>query len=119
MDVNDDPTTYDLVSLEFLGSGETGVLHTHGTWACDGHSCCIHRPSDHPLRGAPLVWDGRAYRMHRRCEHGQIHPDPDHVAYLENWERQGAHTVSVIGPVETPLIDAQRSHDCDGCCGQK
>lgn len=105
----------DVIGIEFA-SQATGVLQVHDQSACGGEACCIHNPSEHPLNTRPLVWDGRRYRMFRKCMHGKLHPDPDHLAYVARVERGHARTVSVAGPVETPLMADQRDHECDGCC---
>jgi hypothetical protein len=82
---------------------------------CREHGCCIHNPSDHPLRDQPQVWRDQRYRsdvqyyepphMVRVCEHGLDHPDPDALA----WQRRSG---------EADLADYLAIHPCDGCCGQ-
>ena len=89
--------------------GEARVLETHGPSQCAGEVCCVHNPSDHPLRDAPLNWRGDRYLMERICAHGVGHPDPDHLAYLE---RLGAVTRGVFS-----VAEEQGVHGCDGCCG--
>jgi hypothetical protein len=61
------------------------LVRTHGSAFCEGDpSCCIHNPSDHPLRFAPLRWvqfqpdEGLMFRV---CRHDTIHPDPDALLY--------------------------------------
>jgi hypothetical protein len=69
--------------------------------ACD-NGCPIHSPSDHPLREAPIAFDGSD--VMRKCQHGKLHPDPDFIEYL----REGyGDTVSSI---------AAEHNDCCGCC---
>lgn len=63
-----------------LGPGE--ILATHPADRCAGTPCCIHNPSDHPLRHAQLHWEPADRSMSRRCVHGQLHPDPDHIGWL-------------------------------------
>ena len=111
---------YDVIGLEFYNSGESGVLQVHGDDKCSNQDrpCCIHRPSDHPLRNSPMVWDGLKYVMYRKCSHDIFHPDPDHLSYVEAHEPTGCHTVSVSHASENPIGTAQRMHECDGCCGQ-
>jgi hypothetical protein len=75
-----------------LGSGRQDliVLHdgrtmtTHGPGICFAGNCCIHSPSDHPLRDAPLSWSDEMKLMFRVCEHDQIHPDPDSL-FFNQW----------------------------------
>jgi hypothetical protein len=57
------------------------LMSTHGPEVCFGPHCCIHKPSDHPLRNAPLTWVGDLKMMFRVCEHKSIHPDPDALEY--------------------------------------
>lgn len=90
------------------GAGKRLVVHEYGE-ECE-ISCCIHNPSDHPLKDAPLVWrqawtmyDMKPSHMERICEHGVGHPDPDQDTYLRS-----------IGLTE--LADQLVVHGCDGCC---
>lgn len=61
-------------------------LNFHSEDQCrdQGYPCCVHSPSDHPLRGKPLVLriDLTVPLMERLCNCGFRHPDPDSVAYL-------------------------------------
>jgi hypothetical protein len=65
------------------GRQDTIMLHngtwmrTHGISVCFGKNCCIHNPSNHPLKDAPLYWLRDLGLMFRMCEHDSIHPDPD------------------------------------------
>lgn len=92
------------------GAGQVIRVHKRNT-DCEV-SCCIHNPSDHPLRDARLVWrtagplDIKPSHMERICEHGVGHPDHDSLAYLE---RIGDHD----------LHDALAVHGCDGCCTER
>ena len=71
--------------------------------------CAIHNPSEHPLNTAPLSWMGDDIRiMHRVCEHGLQHPDPDALNFamsVGNWM-----TVEAVTSVH--LVE----ENCDGCC---
>lgn len=77
------------------------VLVTHPAEKCAGEFCCLHNPSDHPLKDRPLNWRGDKRQMERLCEHGIGHPDKDSIdfairaGHYESW-------MSV--------------HGCDGCC---
>jgi hypothetical protein len=68
-------------------------VHEEGT--CHGPACPIHRPSDHPLKGAKQMWRMDKGIMERVCDHGIGHPDPDD------------YKASAV----------TRMHGCDGCCG--
>src|ERR1035438_1170060 len=58
-----------------LEHSEVVLEHTHPKGACYGEHCTLHEMSDHPLRKYEQVWtEGR---MWRKCEHGNLHPDPD------------------------------------------
>jgi hypothetical protein len=71
-----------------------GKIRLHKTKVCAGEFCCIHNPSDHPLKDAPMILRmDRGALIERVCEHGTGHPDPDSVAfYRENgWVVDGVH----------------------------
>lgn len=103
-------TTYDLIGNVhhtdpvFGMQQGTGVLRTHAEGLCSGQNCCIHNPSDHALRDAPLNWRADRSLMERICEHGVGHPDPDDLA----------HKKRVMG-ARYPNY-AFGVHGCDGCC---
>lgn len=72
----------------------------HPRETCAGPNCCIHNPSDHPLRSAPLHFRMDRGIMERLCEHGVGHPDPDDAEFRRTLPRK---------------FD-EGSHGCDGCC---
>lgn len=81
------------------------VLKTHPASACaDDPACCIHKPSDHPLKDAPMNWRGDRGLMERICDHGVGHPDPDDLAYKARTKGERSAYFEGI-------------HGCDGCCG--
>lgn len=93
-----------------LGPGE--ILATHPADRCAGSPCCIHNPSDHPLRHAQLHWDPADKAMSRECIHGLLHPDPDHLSWLRqigrfaDAQQQALHTccsARCCVPVESVL----------------
>ena len=88
-----------------LGGGL--VLKTHSSAVCGPtrYPCCIHKPSDHPLRDAPLNWREERKLMERVCAHGLWHPDPDDLSFKRRSMRP-----------ETYHNGAYGIHDCDGCC---
>lgn len=71
-------------------------LNTHAPDQCMGPVCCIHNPSDHPMRDFPQQYRFDRRIMERVCPHGVGHPDPDD---LRIW----------LG--EEPVL-----HGCCGCC---
>lgn len=75
------------------------LLITHDALACSGEHCCIHHPSDHHMRGWPMLWRDDTEVMERICPHGVGHPDPDDAAHNRR-----------IG------LDWKTVHGCDGCC---
>ena len=84
---------------------DTEVLpgYAHAPHVCAPGPCCLHAPSDHPLRDWPRRWRDDRGLMERRCEHGIGHPDPDHVAHVRRrWGDEAARSHEV--------------HGCDGCC---
>ena len=92
--------------LTFLHDGR--LMKVHGSDECSGPNCCIHNPSDHPLKDAPLSWRSDHVLMERICEHGIGHPDPDD---LDHWRRQIGHL-----PQSEKFLTARAEHSCDGCC---
>lgn len=56
-------------------------FYVHDRDKCAGEFCCIHNPSDHPLKHAELNWRGDRRIMERLCSHGVGHPDPDDLTY--------------------------------------
>lgn len=80
----------------------TEELTTHPASVCVGEACCVHNPSDHPLREAHLHWRSDRGLMERICDHGIGHPDPDDLAYKERTDPGYDSAVGV--------------HGCDGCC---
>lgn len=75
---------------------------THNADECSGEHCCIHNPSDHPMRSWPLNWRADKGIMERICPHGVGHPDPDDAAHHIRNGREYLTT-----------------HGCDGCCRVK
>jgi hypothetical protein len=80
------------------GTGQKLYVHQEGDY-CQKLGCCIHAPSDHPLRAHPTNWRKDRCMMERICDHGIGHPDPDHIAYV--MRTQG---------------ECDSVHGCDGCC---
>jgi hypothetical protein len=60
------------------------TMTTHGRARCALEHCCIHNPSDHPLRNAPLSWLKSINLMLRICPCSQPHPDPDSMDWLRS-----------------------------------
>lgn len=81
--------------------GVVGVS-VHDKSQCSGEFCCIHRPSDHPLKDAPLNWRADLRIMERLCECGVGHPDKDGMDHLMRVDPESAKWAGV--------------HGCDGCC---
>ena len=52
-------------------------IRTHSRGECAGYWCCIHNPSPHHMRAWEQYWDDTDLVMHRICQHGEMHPDPD------------------------------------------
>lgn len=100
MSADDDQMVFgmDLITL-FDGR----VIQVHPPRTCRGQSCCVHNPSEHPLRAAALTWDALTATMSRVCGHGVVHPDPDDVAFKER----------IMGPRAAWGFGV---HTCDGCC---
>lgn len=106
--MSDEPD-YDLIGVSVAQEsygvqiGQT-VLQTHGPAACvNDPACCIHNPSDHPLKDATQNWRADRGLMERVCRHGIGHPDVDDIA----------HKRRTLGD---DYADGQAVHGCDGCC---
>jgi hypothetical protein len=101
--------SYDLIEIE---GGR--MLRTHPAGAClvEDAGCPIHRPSDHPLRDAPMTWSQPLRMLFRRCDHGVLHPDPDSLGF-EN-------TVALLRTLNgEPALGFDEWHPCctQRCCG--
>ena len=98
--------------MEPIALHDGRILQVHEEADCLGEFCCIHNPSDHPLRDAPLTWIP-AWGMMRVCPHGMQHPDPDDLAVkpLLFGIRDGLLMVNTVCSVHY-LEEGQ----CDGCC---
>lgn len=102
---------YDLISLDHsadpdLGAQRPGptLLRTHPESLCaDDPTCCIHKPSDHPLKNAKMNWRDDRGLMERICRHGIGHPDPDDIAHKRRTRGE-------------KYAGAMAVHGCDGCC---
>jgi hypothetical protein len=77
---------------------DAGILwKVHKTEKCAGEFCCIHNPSDHPLKDAfiSIRADSFKYGLAERfCSCGIGHSDPDSVAF---YARQGVHGMGIHG----------------------
>lgn len=75
------------------------LVNVHRAEDCVGR-CPIHRPSEHHMRGWPLIYRFEQGIFERRCPHGIGHPDPDSMQRrVEFFEDMSAGV-----------------HSCDGCC---
>lgn len=92
------------VRHDWVSLADNTLLATHPRDRCDGRHCCIHNPSDHALKAAPMEWNDRMGRTERICDHGQHHPDPDHLTYVLDHEGMLAY------------FQHKYHHPCDGCC---
>jgi hypothetical protein len=88
----------DLIGMHF-----GGPLLVHDPERCAGQVCCIHAPSDHPMRDWPQLWRGDRQLMERVCPHGTGHPDPDDIDYKRRTRGDEYARYESI-------------HGCDGCC---
>lgn len=69
----------------FKDEPDLSLENVHDPSLCEGRGCAIHgRPSDHPLKDAPLNWRTDRGILERICEHGTGHPDFDSAEYLES-----------------------------------
>lgn len=83
--------------------GVEDLVNVHSPIDCAGRHCCIHNPSDHPLKDAPMNWRSDKGIMERVCKHGVGHDDPDDLAYRRMYG----------------LGDVSGTHGCCGCCGME
>ena len=47
---------------ELYIDGQGKEVAVHPATLCAGHFCCIHNPSDHPLKNAPTNWNDTCMR---------------------------------------------------------
>jgi hypothetical protein len=80
-----------------------GLLVVHAPERCAGAACCIHNPTDHPMRDFPQYWRSDRQLMERLCPHGIGHPDPDDIDYKRRTRGE-------------ELARYESIHGCDGCC---
>jgi hypothetical protein len=79
---------------------DLGFVGVHSPRSCAHQMACpVHDPSDHHMRGWPVIWRDDKGILERICPHGIGHPDPDQ---FEHWDSIGRSALSV--------------HGCDGCC---
>lgn len=100
MSESDDQTVFGMDLITLL---DGRVMQVHPPQACRGQTCCVHNPSEHPLRTAALTWNALTATMNRVCSHGLVHPDPDDIAFKER----------TLGPSD---VWGYGVHTCDGCC---
>jgi hypothetical protein len=81
-DIEDPGLGLDSGMLDVIVLHDGTTMQTHGPAQCALDHCCIHRPSDHPLKTAPLHWIPSINLMMRVCPCGELHPDPDSAAWL-------------------------------------
>lgn len=77
---------YDLIEM-----GDGTLMRVHRLGNCFGQFCCIHKPSDHPLANAPMIWNEKYRVMLRLCPHQELHPDPDSWLYRNASYLLGIH----------------------------
>lgn len=87
---------------DLIGMHIGGPLMVHDPDLCAGQTCCIHNPSDHPMRAFPQLWRGDRQLMERVCPHGVGHPDPDDLDYKRRLRGEAYARYEGI-------------HGCDGC----
>ena len=83
-----------------LGDQRLGGVHLRSE--CQ-FTCVLHNPTEHSMRGLPLIWRSDRGIYERVCPHGIGHPDPDQEEY---WRAMRGDE----------WADAQGIHGCDGCC---
>lgn len=81
-------------------TGQKLTIHSESLYCLT--RCCIHNPSDHPMRDFPRHWRGDKGIMERICPHGVGHPDPDDLAFKLY--------------MRGPRVWHHSVHGCDGCC---
>lgn len=86
-----------------MTDGRTLLVHAESLCANDA-TCCIHKPSNHPMLAFSQQWREDAGLMERVCAHGVGHPDPDDLAFKKSQygDNYNKYAFGV--------------HGCDGCC---
>lgn len=61
------------------------LSNVHSDNACAGEACVIHNPTDHFMSTWPATWGdwGGSPVLYRECSHGELHPDPDQLAFFD------------------------------------
>lgn len=80
-----------------IGDDGMHLANVHPQGQCAGTVCTLHNPSEHHMRGWPMLWRNDRKIFERLCEHRVGHPDPDQLEYL-------------LGRGD------DMTHGCDGCC---
>lgn len=88
--------------------------------SCAGRPCVVHNPTEHHMRGWPLVWHNDRGIFERTCPHGIGHPDPDQFEFCEQartrWRPPlNADILDDPYPRSNPY-EGTGIHGCDGCC---
>lgn len=80
------------------------LKNVHSEVDCEGRPCCIHHPSNHPLKDADQIWSDFGKKMIRVCQHGIFHPDVDDIQFRAK-------------SMDDQQLLGYTLHTCDGCCG--
>lgn len=89
----------------------------HANGQCDGAHCPLHSPSEHHMKGWPVVFDrDRKPLISRRCPHGLDHPDPDSLAYILGLHADDPRLATLTPDEWTGLRATWERHHCDACC---
>lgn len=86
-----------MVTEQYNDPNGTGRWTIHAKQNCSG-MCPFHCPSDHHMKNWPIFIRSSTL-VERMCGHGQGHPDPDSLNYLD------PHGDLLLG-----------IHGCDKCC---
>lgn len=95
------PTTATLVGGQI-------ITNVHLPTECAGRPCAVHHPSEHHMSGWTQRFRPDRLMIERVCEHRIGHPDPDHMAWLDERVMRGELTPDFVW--------GEGAHGCDGCC---
>lgn len=84
------------------------IYNVHDPRDCAGRACAVHNPTEHHMAAWPQNFRGDRGIIERICPHRVGHPDPDHMAWLD--ERV------MLGELDPDYVWGEGAHGCDGCC---
>lgn len=106
--------------MEEYVTGTNQKILVHNKEQCKGRNCCIHNPSDNPMKDWPTNWRQDRHLMERICPCGVGHPDIDDLAFKKQLFKKEAKKLFKNKKDREKYIEQKMStesvHGCCGCC---